>query len=140
MRQLLVLFWIISDKHCKELSLNLDLVSPGSNTHWSMLMRLWFIAATGKDIGSRFSGGIHAYTELVRAVDQPDALAICGMPTRNRAEICAAIERQRDGRPRECGRILAERYGFAYPAELEAIVRRRWDEFKREPAPSDING
>lgn len=139
-RELLVAFWINSHKHCKVLSRNLDLMFPANtSTNWAMLMRLWFIAATGKDAGPHYFGGIHGFTELVRAVDQPDVLAICGMPTRDRAEICATIERHRDEAAR-VGRILAERYAFTYPAELEATVRRTWDEFKRERTHSDANG
>lgn len=138
-RELLVAFWINSHKHCKVLSRDLDLMFPANTAaNWSMLMRLWFIAATGKDAGPHYFGGIHGFTELVRAVNQPDALAICGMPIRNREEICATIERQRDEAAR-VGRILAERYAFVYPTELEETVRRTWDEFKRDDKSAPAN-
>lgn len=52
-----------------------------------------------------------------------EPLALCGAPTRNYEEIFAVIERYQDAIA-EGGRTLAERYGFAYPEELEAMVRR----------------
>lgn len=52
-----------------------------------------------------------------------EPLALCGAPTRNYEEIFAVIERYQDAIA-EVGRTLAERYGFAYPEELEAMVRR----------------
>lgn len=64
-----------------------------------------------------------------------EPLALCGAPTRTREEICAAIERYQDVVAR-LGRALAERYGFAYPAELETLSRREWSAFRAVAATS----
>lgn len=76
--------------------------------------------------------GIHGLTQLVRAVEENHTtgpLVLCGAPTRNREEICAAIERYQEVTA-GLGRTLAERFGFEYPAELEAVTRREWQAFR----------
>jgi predicted nucleotidyltransferase len=134
-RELLVAFWINSHKHRKVLHRNLDLMFPaGAYANWSMLMRLWYISATGEDTEPLHFSGIHGFTMLVRAVEAtegPGVLADVGLPTRNRAEIYAAIEHQRRVAAR-VGRALAQRYEFAYPTDLEEMVLRAWDEFRAE--------
>jgi hypothetical protein len=132
-RELLVAFWIHSHKHRKVLSRDLDLMFPaGAYFNWSMLMRLWYIQATGEDTTQRHFSGIHGLTALVRAVEGLEGetpLALVGAPIRSREEICASIEAERAVVAR-LGRQLAERYGFTYPAALEAMVLREWDAFK----------
>jgi predicted nucleotidyltransferase len=134
-RELLIAFWIDSHKHRKVLHRNLDLMFPAAvYVSWPMLMRLWHISATGEDTDPVHFSGIHGLTALVRAVESAaghDALAELGMPTRNRAEMCAAIERQRAIVAR-VGRTLARRYEFAYPSDLEEMVLRAWDQFLAE--------
>ncbi len=132
-RDLIVSFWVNSHKHRKVLHRHLDLMFPAAAyANWHMLMRLWYIEATGYDTSSSHFTGIHGLTELVRAVEQTqgaEALALCGMPTRTRDEIYAVIERPREI-VAELGRRLAERYGFEYPAELEEVARRDWSAFR----------
>jgi predicted nucleotidyltransferase len=139
-RELLVTFWINSHKHRKVFYRDLDLMFPaGTYANWTMLMRLWYIQATGRDVRPDHFSGIHGLTELVRAVERVEGtspLALCGLPTRNRGEICEAIERHREVAAR-VGRALAERFGFAYPADLEEMVLRAWEAFKAaEEAPA----
>ncbi len=132
-RDLIVGFWANSPKHRKVLHRHLDLMFPAAAyTNWHMLMRLWYIEATGYDTSPGHFSGIHGLTELVRAVEQTqgaEALALCGMPTRTRDEIYAVIERHREI-VAELGRRLAERYGFEYPAALEEVTRRDWSAFR----------
>ena len=132
-RDLVVNFWVNSHKHRKVLHRNLDLMFPAAAyTNWSMLMRLWYIEATGYDTNPSHFTGIHGLTELVRAVEQAhgaEPLALCGMPARNREEICEAIERHREI-VTQLGRRLADRYGFEYPAALEEVTRRDWSAFR----------
>jgi predicted nucleotidyltransferase len=132
-RELLAAFWINSHKHRKVLARDLDLMFlAGAQANWTMLMRLWYIQATGHEAGSQHFSGIHGLTDLVRAVEKAQGanpLVLCGLPTRNRAEICEAIERHR-AIAAQVGRALAERYGFAYPTELEEMVIGAWEEFK----------
>jgi hypothetical protein len=132
-RDLIVSFWVNSHKHRKVLHRHLDLMFPAAAyTNWHMLMRLWYIEATGNDTTPSHFSGIHGLTELVRAVEQTqgaEALALCGMPTRTRAEIYAVIERHREI-VAVLGRRLAERYGFEYPAALEEVTRRDWSAFR----------
>jgi predicted nucleotidyltransferase len=136
-RELLHAFWVNSHKHRKVLYRDLDLMIPASaHFTWSLQMRLWHIQATGTDTTSRHFSGIHGLTELVRAVTRVEgerALALTGAPIRTRAEIVAAIEGQRVVVAR-LGRALAARYGFEYPAALEAMVLREWEAFNAAAA------
>lgn len=126
-------FWVNSHKHRKVLHRDLDLMFPAATyANWYMLMRLWYIAATGNDVSPHHFTGIHGLTAMSRAVERvygAEPLALCGAPTRDREEICAAIARYRDVVSR-LGRSLAERYAFEYPAELEEMTRREWDAFR----------
>ena len=132
-RELVVAFWVNSHKHRKVLHRGLDLMFPAASyANWQMLMRLWYIAATGQDTESRHFSGIHGLTELVRAVEADygsEPLRLCGAPTRTRAEICDAIERYQNVIA-QLGRQLAERFDFAYPTALEETVRRDWQAFR----------
>jgi hypothetical protein len=146
-RELVVNFWINSHKHRRVLHRKLDLMFPAAvYANWQMLMCMWYIAATGRAARPYHFSGIHGLTELVRAVEGEygtEPLALCGMPARNRDEICAMIERHRDiAAP--LGRRLAETYGFEYPAALEERVRQDWSAFRasmtvpaRPPAHED---
>ena len=131
-RELVVAFWVNSHKHRKVLHRHLDLMFPaGAYANWAMLMQLWYISATGCEATSRHFSGIHGLTELVQAVEQAEGtrpLELCGLPARTSEEIRAVIERHRDEAAR-VGRLLAERYGFAYPEDLERTVRASWAQF-----------
>jgi predicted nucleotidyltransferase len=134
-RAIVISFWVNSHKHRKVLYRNLDLMFPAATYYnWRLLMRLWYIAATGNDVSERHFTGIHGLTELTQAVERvfgSEALALCGAPTRTRAEICAAIERYQDTIA-QLGRSLAARYHFEYPADLEAVARRDWRDFRAD--------
>lgn len=134
-RELLVAFWINSHKHRKVLHRNLDLMFPASAYfNWSLLMRLWYILATGEMTTQQHFSGIHGLTALTEAVEGLEGeapLALVGMPIRTREEIYAAIEQQRTVAAR-LGRQLAERYTFEYPEALEAMVLREWSKFVSE--------
>ena len=131
-RRLIVELWVNSHKHRKVLYRQLDLMFPAASYfNWQMLMRLWYISATGHDANREHFSGIHGLTELVRAVEGSYGsapLALCGAPTRTHEEICAAIEQYQDVIA-TLGRPLAERYGFDYPEELEEMTRREWAAF-----------
>jgi hypothetical protein len=133
LRELLVAYWINSHKHRKVLNRDLDLMFPaGLQFKWLTLMRLYYIEATGEETTALHFSGIHGLTDLVRAIARLEGerpLDLVGAPIRTRAEICAAIEDERETVAR-LGRRLAERYGFEYPAALEAMVRREWEAFK----------
>ncbi len=132
-RELVISFWVNSHKHRKVLYRHLDLMFPAATYYnWRLLMRLWYIAATGNDVSPQHFTGIHGLTELTQAVERvygSEALALCGAPTRTRAEICAVIERYQDTIA-QLGRSLAARYGFEYPTQLEAVARRDWRAFR----------
>ena len=132
-RELVVAFWVNGHKHRKVLHRGLDLMFPAASyANWQMLMRLWYISATGHDTTPVHFSGIHGLTELVKAVESKYGtlpLELCGAPTRTRSEICAAIERYQDTIS-QLGRRLAEQYAFEYPAALEDIVRRDWQAFR----------
>lgn len=129
---LLVSFWINSLKHHKVLFRGLDLmVTQGLSFEQGMLIRLWYIEASGQDCGDVWQQTIHSLTEVVRTVDQSpgsQALRQVGAPMRDRQEIFETIERHRQI-VSQIGRRLAQRYGFEYPAALEATVLEGWREF-----------
>jgi hypothetical protein len=132
-RELIVAFWVNSHKHRKVLHRRLDLMIPSGLYHsWLMLMRLWYIQATGEDTSAYHFSGIHGLTQLVRSVEGlegVDARAVAGVPGRTREEIYTAIETHQ-GAAARVGRLLAERYGFEYPLELERMVRTHWQAFR----------
>lgn len=134
LRQALVDFWINTHKHRKVLNRGLDLMIPlGVQSERMALLRLWYVLATGEEAGPALFQGIHGLTALVREVEGlmgPEALGALGAPMRDRAEMYAAIERNREV-VAGVGRALAERYGFEYPSEIERMVLQWWEEFKR---------
>lgn len=138
--ELVTAFWINSHKHRKVLHRGLELMFPaGVYAAWTMLMRLWYIEATGNEVRPYHFSGIHGLTELVRAVERvagADARALFGAPTRTPAEIWEVVERQQAAAA--CtGRLLADRFGFAYPAALEEMVRGSWRAFRDDYVAAD---
>ena len=129
--QVITDFWIGSHKHIRVLSRNLDpLVLIGLSLEQSVLMRLWYVDATGHDQGTQ-RPTIHSLTQVVRAVTEsvgPRSLEVLGSARTNRAEIKQAVEASRN-EVAAVGRRLASRLGFAYPDALEQTVRRCWQEY-----------
>ena len=141
-RQIVTDFWIDSLKAPKVLFRGLDLIAlNGIQIEHAILMRLWHILATGTDTGVQ-RPTIHGLTPVVRQVEAllgGRAQAVLGMPMRTRADLCAAVEGNRDEVAR-VGRLLSSRLGFSYPDELEKTVRTNWAAFRKSttlgmPAP-----
>ncbi len=136
-RELIVDFWINSHKHRKVLHRGLDLMIPsGLQGERMMLMRLWFIQATGQDTSAQHFQGIHGLTSVVAAImgmEGEQAQAILGAPVRTREEVFAAIERHREVVAR-VGRALTGTYGFEYPEVTEEMVVGCWEAFRQEEA------
>lgn len=132
LREFLVSFWINSLKHHKVFFRGLDLmVTLGLHTEQGMLMRMWYIEASGQDCGDVRQQTIHSLTEVIRAIDRSvgaQALIELGTPMRDRQEIMQAVERHRQI-VSQLGRRLAQRYGFDYPAALETTVLESWQKF-----------
>lgn len=131
-QRMLVDFWISTHKHRKVLHRDLDLlVTFGINVERNLLLRLWYIEASGTDCGDMRRQTIHSLTSIIRALQHAtggQALEVAGMPTRNRQELYLAIERDRESAA-QLGRRLAQKYRFAYPAQLEATVLQGWQAF-----------
>lgn len=128
--QLIIDFWLNSNKHRKVLYRGLDpMVVVGLQTERAILIRLWAIHASGLDTGAA-RPTIHTLTPQVRSIGKTgrNALEVLGAPVRDRGELKALIERHRDEVAR-VGRALAKRYAFDYPEAVEATVRAGWDEF-----------
>lgn len=130
--KLLVGFWINSHKHRKVLYRGLDLmVTQGLSFEQEILIRLWYIEASGQDCGDVRQQTIHSLTEVVCVIDRsfgPQALRQVGAPMRDRQEIIQTVERHRQ-LVSQLGRRLAHRYDFEYPAALEATVIEGWQAF-----------
>ena len=106
------------------------LVLIGLSLEQSVLMRLWYVDATGRDQGMQ-RPTIHSLTQVVRAVTESvgsRSLEVLGSSQTNRAEIKQAIEINRN-EVAAVGRCLASRLGFAYPDLLEQTVRDCWQEY-----------
>ena len=123
-------FWIGSQKHIRVLSRDLDpLAVIGLSLEQSVLMRLWYVDATGWDQGTQ-RPTIHSLTQVVRAVAESvgsRSLEVLGSTRTNRIEIKQAIEANRN-EVAAVGRRLAVHLGFAYPDVLEQTVRDCWQE------------
>lgn len=132
-RQVIIDFWLRSNKHRKILYRGLDpMVILGLQNERTILMRLWTIHATGQDTGA-LRPTIHSLTPQVRSImrfyDSP--LDILGAPGRSRQELLELIELHRDEISR-VGRTLAELLTFEYPEHVEATVRDCWHDFKSQ--------
>jgi hypothetical protein len=86
--------------------------------------------AVGKDIDSRATlhmvGALHTGLAGKLTAEQH---TILGLPSRTPEETVTVIEAIR-AEMSSIGRWLADTHEFAYPHELEAIVRRVWNEHK----------
>jgi hypothetical protein len=94
------------------------------------LLRAWYMQVVGKDIDSRVT--LHMLGALHKGLDgklTEHQHTILGLPSRTAEETITVIEAIRAEMAR-VGRWLAERYEFAYPHELEAVVQRTWNEHK----------
>ncbi len=132
---LLTTFWMNVDKSRKVLYRNQDFTTYTGLylfRHW--VARLLFIELTGTDCGDLTRTTIHglktASTVLVQALGA-DLGQLMGAPTTNRQEIQQAQERLHQEVAR-VGRVLADQYGFPYPAALEQIVLQNWQAFQQE--------
>lgn len=130
--ELLVSFWINSQKHRKVLFRGLDLmVTQGLHIEQEVLIRLWYLEASGQDCGEVRQQTIHSLTQVVHTIDRfvgAQALNQVGAPMRDRQEIIQTVERHRQIIS-QLGRHLAQRYGAEYPAALEATVLESWQVF-----------
>lgn len=121
-------FWIGSHKHVRMLHRDLDLlILIGLGFEQPVLMRLWYVAATGRDQGTQ-RPTIHTLTPQVRAVTEmfgAHSLETLGSARTSRTEILRAVEANRDEAAR-VGRRLAATLGFEYPDALEQTVRASW--------------
>ncbi len=136
-RQILVDFWIDSLKAPKVLFRRLDLIAlTGVQIEQAVILRLWHILATGTDTGVQ-RPTIHGLTPIVRHVEGllgSRAQELIGMPLQTRADLCAAVEANRDELTR-IGRLLAAQLSFSYPERLEETVRHNWADFLGATAP-----
>jgi len=130
-RQFLVDYWITTHKQMKALARKYDLsLFVGLYFERMALLRAWYMQAVGKDIDSRATlhmlGALHTGLTGKLTADQH---TILGLPSRTPEETVTVIEAIR-AEMSSIGRWLADRHAFAYPYELEAVVRRVWNEHK----------
>jgi hypothetical protein len=130
-RQFFVEYWITTHKQMKALARRYDLSAfAGLFMERMPLLRAWYMQAVGKDIDGRptlhMLGALHQGLAGKLTADQH---MILGMPSRTPAETVSAIEAIR-GEMARVGRWLADRHGFAYPHELEAVVWQFWNTHK----------
>jgi len=127
-------YWLGSHKHRKALHRDLEVLSwEGLNLFRPVLVRLAYMLATGRDCGDIRRLKIHGFSPVSRALRETDILETIGLPVRNRDEIMGALDSLHK-EVGQVGRALAEKYGFAYPERLEAVVLEHWVTFKRRQA------
>lgn len=130
-RQFFVDYWITTHKQMKAFARKYDL-SPFAGLYLERmaLLRAWYMQAVGKDIDARATlhmlGALHKGLEGKLTERQHNIL---GLPSRTPEETAAVIEAIR-AEMAHVGRWLADKYEFAYPHELEDVVRRVWNEHK----------
>lgn len=130
-RQFLVDYWITTHKQMKALARKYDHSAfAGLYLERMALLRAWYMQATGQDIDARVSlhmlGALHQGLAGRLTETQHNLL---GLPSRTPAETATVIDGIR-AEMASVGRWLAERYAFAYPHELEAVVNQVWREHK----------
>jgi hypothetical protein len=130
-RQFLVDYWITTHKEMKALARHYDHFSfVGLYMERTALLRAWFMQAVGRDIDSRLTlhvvGTMHQGLEGKLTERQHNIL---GLPSRTPEETVTVIDAIRTEMA-AVGRWLADTHDFAYPQELENVVRRVWDEHK----------
>jgi len=131
LRQFFVDYWITTHKQMKALGRKYDL-SPFAGLYLERmaLLRAWYMQAVGKDIDSRATlhmlGALHKGLEGKLSENQHNIL---GLPSRTPEETVTVIDAIRAEMAR-VGGWLADRHEFAYPHELEDVVRRVWNEHK----------
>lgn len=94
------------------------------------LLRAWYMQAVGQDIDSRVT--LHLLGALHKGLDgklTQQQQTLLSLPSRTPEETVTVIEAIR-AEMASVGRWLADRYPFAYPHELEDLVRRVWNEHK----------
>ena len=131
-RQFFVDYWISTHKQMKALARKYDHSSfAGLYVERMALLRAWYMQAAGKDIDSRVT--LHMLGILHKGLQgklTEDQHAILGLPSRTPEETVTVIDAIRAEMAR-VGRWLADRHEFAYPHELEDVVRRSWSEHKQ---------
>lgn len=131
--QMLEFYWLNAHKHRKVLHRNLDLLLwQGINFFRHDLLRLYYILFTGKDCGDLRQTTIHAMTLVVQTLQDSGneaVLEVVSLPTRTRTEKLEAVDRLNNEVSR-VGRLLADKYEFDYPNELENLVLESWNIFK----------
>lgn len=130
-RQFFVDYWITTHKQMKALARRYDL-SPFAGLYLERmaLLRAWYMQAVGQDIDSRVT--LHMLGKLHKGLDgklTAHQQALLGLPSRTPEETVTVIDAIR-AEMASVGRWLADRHGFAYPHELEDVVRRVWNEHK----------
>ncbi|MBK8048848.1 MAG: hypothetical protein IPK16_18040 [Anaerolineales bacterium] len=127
-RQFFVDYWILTHKEMKALARKYDhFAFTGLYLERIALLRAWYMQAIGKDIDSRVT--IHMLGVLHKGLDgklTEHQHHLLGMPSTTPDETAMVIEAIRDEMS-NAGHSLAGRYGFAYPEELEEVVRRTWN-------------
>jgi hypothetical protein len=130
-RQFFVDYWITTHKEAKALARQYDeFAFTGIYLERLALLRALYMQVTGSDIDSRptlhMLGAMH---KGLAGMLSPQQYAILGLPSRTPGETAAVIEAIRIEMA-HVGRLLAARHGFEYPADLEEVVLRTWNQHK----------
>jgi len=106
------------------------MAQTGIQNERGLLLRLWYVEATGLDCGDIRSQTIFGMTQVMRTVEKAkgaEGLDIMGASLIDYAAIVRAIEQLRE-EVAKVGRTLADLLVFPYPLELEAVVLQGWQE------------
>jgi hypothetical protein len=128
-RQFFVDYWILTHKQAKAMARKYDeFAFTGLYLERLSLLRALYMVVTGNDIDSRptlhMIGAMHKGLEGKLTPLQYSTLGLPSTTPDETADVIAAIRAEMA----RAGRLLADRYGFAYPYELEEVVVQTWRE------------
>lgn len=131
-QQFLMDYWITTHKQLKAMARNYDyFYFAGLYMERMSLLRAWYMEVIGKDIVARMS--IHMINKIYLGLDGKLIMKqkqILGLPSSTAQEMIIAVEAIREEMAR-VGQVLAKRYEFQYPYDLEQVVLKTWDKNRK---------
>ena len=133
---MLEMYWVILHKGQKVNYRSIRVLNwEGINLMRFILLRFYYIQITGNDCGDLRQMTIHSWTpviETIQAIYGDKIVEILGLPTISKSDI-VKVNNILNQEMSSVGRVLAKKFGFAYPDALEKMTRDSWADFvKRE--------
>ncbi|MEM7031790.1 MAG: nucleotidyltransferase domain-containing protein [Chloroflexota bacterium] len=132
---MLELYWVILHKGQKVNYRNIRVLNwEGVNLMRFILLRLYYMLATGNDCGDLRRMTIHTWTPVIETIQQTygdKIITILGMATISKQEV-VNVNNLLNREVSVVGRQLAEQFDFVYPETLEKMTLQSWGEFVKK--------